>query len=549
MRKDSFARRKGVIEARVKLAPSKPSGRPSPVDGAAGCGRLHLVKGFSDARKYLCLAGLLVLIFSLLPLGTAFELGGDEGFELNKGFLHSNGFALYSQIWSDQPPLYTLLLSLAFRTLSPSILIARLTAAGFGLVLFLTFFSLVRRRSGLVSAWCAVFLLVSSPCVLLLSVSVMKEIPSVAIALFSASLVLTGRTSRTRLIASGLAMAAGMQVKFAPGLFIPAILIELFLRQDSAETAWRRRLWAAAEWLLVTAAAFLLIGAVWGRGSASPAWQAHFVPHPHPATEDRARDFPLPATVFLDHIECVLLAGILLVWVFRNARRNRTRSGQEYAQRPRLLEWSQVRFPIVLLVTVLGFHAFHRPFWMYYYLHFAVPLAWLGGAAAAGLIARVRSAFNPAKPPIPITPQAVFLILLALGFPLVRSSARLRAEILDMRHHETVASSAVLATMKQHAPATHWAYAEPGTYAFHAGLPVPPELAVTSRKRFWSGQITTNQIVEICRRYGVEQIVLSPGASTGPWTDFLRSDYRVASQDRHAILYLSVRLREEVRGE
>jgi hypothetical protein len=502
------------------------------------------MKRFSDAGKYLCLAGLLVLIFSLLPLGTAFELGGDEGFELNKGFLHSKGFALYSQIWSDQPPLYTLLLSLAFRTFSPSILIARLTAAGFGLVLFLTFLSLVRRRSGVVGAWCAVFLLVCSPCVLLLSVSVMKEVPSVAIALVSAALAFKSadRASKIQLIASGLAMAAALQVKFAAGLFIPAILTELCLEPGSkAESGWPRRALPVAEWLLVTAAAFLLIGAVWGRGSALPAWQAHFVPHPHPATEDRARDFALPTTVFLDHIECVLLAGILLVWVLKDARRNRTRPGQESGQLPRLPEWPQVRFPVVLLVTVLGFHAFHRPFWMYYYLHFAVPLAWLGGAAAAGLIARARAAFNPTKASIPITPQAVFLILLALGFPLLRSSARLRAEIVDMRQHERVASSAVLTKIKQHAPATHWIYAEPGTYAFHAGLPVPPELAVTSRKRFWSGQITTNQIVEICRRYGVEQIVLQPGAATGPWSDFLQS-YKLVSRDPQVVLYISTRL-------
>lgn len=35
--------------------------------------------------------------------------------------------------------------------------------------------------------------------------------------------------------------------------------------------------------------------------------------------------------------------------------------------------------PVVLLATVMLVHLWHRPYWPYYRLHFAIPLAWLGG--------------------------------------------------------------------------------------------------------------------------------------------------------------------------
>ncbi len=42
----------------------------------------------------------------------------------------------------------------------------------------------------------------------------------------------------------------------------------------------------------------------------------------------------------------------------------------------------ELLFPVALLVTVFLIHQFHRPYWYYYYLHFAIPMAWL---AAIGL--------------------------------------------------------------------------------------------------------------------------------------------------------------------
>jgi hypothetical protein len=118
---------------------------------------------WKDRQAPLALLAAFCVLYSALPLGTAVEMGGDEGFELSKGALYSRGFVLYKEIWSDQPPLLSVLLGRAFAWFGPSALVARLLAAGFGLLLFGAFYWAVSQRCG---RWCgilAVFFLAASP--------------------------------------------------------------------------------------------------------------------------------------------------------------------------------------------------------------------------------------------------------------------------------------------------------------------------------------------------------------------------------------------------
>jgi len=136
-----------MIKARVKE------------DRGAGRARLQTgpdtraVNSLKDAGVLLAVMAVLACVYSLLPLRAALEFGEDEGYELMKGFLCNKGFALYKDIWSDQPPVFSLLLSAVFGAWGPTVLAARLLAAGFGLGLAAAFCFLVSRRFGY---WCAV---------------------------------------------------------------------------------------------------------------------------------------------------------------------------------------------------------------------------------------------------------------------------------------------------------------------------------------------------------------------------------------------------------
>lgn len=96
--------------------------------------------------------------------------------------------------------------------------------------------------------------------------------------------------------------------------------------------------------------------------------------------------------------------------------------------------------------------------------------------------------------------------------------------------------SPLLAKMRQYAPVTHWVCAEDVIYPFHAKLLVPPEIAVVMAKRYWSGEINALRIVEICRRYNPEQVLLPNGRRAGEWGTFLSSGYDlVCANDRLAL--------------
>ena len=453
--------------------------------------------------------GAVLVVYSFLPLATALELGHDEGFEVIKPFLCMKGFALYKEIWNDQPPVLTVLLTWAFKTCGPTILTARMVAAAFGLTLFVVFFELVRQRSGLWPAILATALLLTSPVVLLLSVSVMLEAPAFAMALLSA--LLSFQWCRRQhwgwLLASGAVMGIALQIKLTAVLVAPAMLVDIALTRWFPRNPRRLRATAQdiARWGASAVLIFLAIGMLWARGSLQSSFRSHFVER-GAAGYGSPEDYVLPASCFLRHADGLAAAAIGLVLLVQRKR------------------WREGAFPAVFLLTVSAIHAVHRPWWDYYYLHFAIPLAWLAGIALKEMISAASACLAT---PVRLNRARTWtgLALLALAaLLLARPERRLEATMEYLRHEPAVASSRIVATMRQYANRTHWAYADRVIYPFHARVLVPPELAVIMFKRFWSGQITDAGIVAICKRYYTEQLILS-GTPPPEWTELLASQY------------------------
>lgn len=445
-----------------------------------------------------------------------------------KGFLCYKGFSLYTQIWNDQPPVSTILLSWAFMFFGPSVLVARLVAAGFGLLLFGAFYQLVRQRSGTWSALLAVFFLAASPGVLQHSVAVMLEVPAIGTALLSAWLLFRwGRRSHWGwLWASGAVMGVALQVKLTAVVVAPAVVSELVLLAQAhrSNAKWRTAFRDALQWAVAVGILFAVIGLIWGNRSYEMSWKSHFMEHPVPGLKS-PDEYRFQPTVFLDHAECVAAAVVGLLLVTRQRR------------------WREAAFPIVLLSTALVVHALHRPWWTYYYLHLAVPLAWLAGLATGEVIRVVGQLWSARTVRLasPVTWQWVGLSVLT-ALALAMAEARLEAGVKHLRQSPRASASPVLARMIDYADRTRWIYAQPVIYPFHARLAVPPELAVVMLKRFWSGQITTREIVDVCRRYQPEQLLLYRVRAGGEWKDLLDAEYAVAYQDREHVLYVAKRI-------
>jgi hypothetical protein len=77
------------------------------------------------------------------------------------------------------------------------------------------------------------------------------------------------------------------------------------------------------------------------------------------------------------------------------------------------------------------------------------------------------------------------------------------------------------------------------SHAFHARVPVPPELAVVVAKRFWSGQISSEAILAACKHYRPEQVLLSNRLASGDWKQFLDAGYTLVCADKTSLLYVA----------
>jgi hypothetical protein len=241
-----------------------------------------------------------------------------------------------------------------------------------------------------------------------------------------------------------------------------------------------------------------------------------------------AADFRFTLDMPLDHSECIIAAAVALVMLGRQKR------------------WRELSFPLALLLTAVAVHTVHRPWWGYYYLHFAVPLAWLAGLATSEVLKVISGSLksrNSRDTSLAAWKWVGLCALLALA--LAVAEARLEGSVRAIRRAPKASDSVVLAKMKQYADRTHWVYVQPVIYPFHAGLAVPPEVAVVMLKRYWSGQITPEQIVETCRRYKPEQLLLYQSRVGSEWKELLKSDYETAYQDTNYVLFVTKNLADK----
>jgi hypothetical protein len=301
------------------------------------------------------------------------------------------------------------------------------------------------------------------------------------------------------------------------------MIVEMLLRsRRNTKSEWLRAFAASVlQWGAATGITFMLIILVWGQGSLQSSYRAHFAAQP---VNDlpRPEDFPVPTSVFVGHADCVVAAATGIILVIR---------------RRRLPEFT---LPCAWLATALAIHSIHRPWWMYYYLHLAIPMAWFAGFAMSELTKPFSNLVSKGELSLsrPKTWKTLALSALA-AVALVRSELRVEGSVKDLQRRTRLDADPILSKMRGYAAQTHWVYVQytREAYAFHARLPTPPELAVVSLKRYWSGQISTDEIVKTCARYRPEQLLLSPAETTNEWESFLAS-YSVVYQGKDNVLYV-----------
>ncbi len=422
----------------------------------------------------------------------------DEGIELIRAKLYSEGFELYTQIWSDHPPLFTILLAGWLNLFGSSIVKARVLALCFATVLIWAFGKILQTTVGRIPALLGIVWLTVSFHFLRLSVSIMIGMPSLALVILSVyTLILYQKNSALYfLILSGALLALALQTKIFTIFLIPILMLALataktsfslqkLLRFDSIKPAL---LWLGA--LLLTFSITLIL-------LDSPSLQQTIAFHFESDTQTRfgwEDSYGRLLTMMLSDIDYWFLApvGISLLW----KKRRGTQS-----------------VPFLWLATAIVLLVQHKPIWYHHYQLIVFPLIWLAsyGASVAIQSNRLRhyrfnlkAAFQANRSWKSRT-MLVCLVLSLVLIPVKIGAVYLyNSNFIRQSQAHFVMLDHVLAQKQS----TQWLLTDLPIYGFYADLNVPPELAVFSRKRLGTSDLTPDTLRSLLRQYQPEQILI-----------------------------------------
>jgi 4-amino-4-deoxy-L-arabinose transferase-like glycosyltransferase len=428
----------------------------------------------------LLIAGILGLAF-LLHASTlnTFEFNPDEGTNLIKAKLALEGFDLYKQIWSDQPPLFTALLSFWFRLFGASVYSGRLLVLFFSLLFLCLFYLNIRIRTDRLTAMTAVIFLILSSQFLRLSVSVMIGLPSLAWALlslyFAAVYSRSGR--RIELWLSSIFMAFSLLTKFFTIFLAPIILMEALHSQKPNKKLSAKALLPALSWISGIIIMYSLIILAYFYPDSNLFVQQLFKPHISKIAIPQG-GFSALLGSFIQDYDITLLAILGLAASFR-VKTNK-----------------HILFPGLWLGLALLVLIIHRPVWDHYYTLLSIPMCWL---AAVIFVEYFRQGRPEKKKTLPYYLVFALVILTAARIPFKFIDAYFLLNLPEAKEENKI-----LDLISKHKQDDKWIFTDLPVYAFKSGLLVPPETAVLTSKRLPTTELT----IQVLKRYKPRLILL-----------------------------------------
>lgn len=425
----------------------------------------------------------------VMPL-SLFVFDNDEGINVIKAVLMADGYPLYTQTWSDQPPVFSQLLQLSFAAFGETMMVARLTVLALTVLLVWAFTGTIRLHLGNAAAWGALLLLMLADNFLRLSVSVMIGLPALSFALVAIYLLQLHKAKPRRwlLLLAGVTMGLALQTKFLTAILVPVIGLDLLeFGQDLRGN--RPRFWRLLRegllWGVVTVGVFVLIGLYYNAFDLSMLLGAHLSGTVQAAYGDENSGAELLGFLRFDYGHLLLaLLGLLIVVAQRDRRA--------------LLPIGWLLLAFLLLLT-------HRPLWYHHYQMIAIPLCWL----AAYLVPHFTALLNAKQEDNQRQTSLPQFTLFALITVVLLGLIYLRGERTIPYYNQRSYDADVVALLQSEAAQTRWVFADQAIYPFYAGLRVPPEIAVFSRKRFFGENLNNQILLDVMQAYQPEQVLLT----------------------------------------
>ncbi|MFH1191195.1 MAG: glycosyltransferase family 39 protein [Candidatus Omnitrophota bacterium] len=420
----------------------------------------------------------------------------DEGIDSIKSLLHLNGFRLYKEIWSDQPPLFTVILSFWYKIFGASFYYGRILVLFFCAFLILAFYLAIKNLHGRIGAFAGCLFLMMSLSYLRLSVSIMLGLPALALAMASIYYGALYAKSKLKypLILSGIFMALSLQTKFFTVPLIPIIALGI---------GRARKLWLAVVFLT-----YLTITIIFFYPDFHLLIPQLVKPH-FTLLNSSNQHLPVIYAMLLQDYDIALLAlcGIILSIKKRG--------------------WGFL-MPFSWLLLNSAMLLIYKPVWYHYYPLISIPICWLAAISVSSFFSlRASQCWLPKKNTSDIWDvllRWLTAILLILSITLLPSKYhRMRN---SLQGETSIQESQILKLLLKYKPNTRWIFSDIPTFAFSTGMLIPPEIAVTTVKRKFTNEDAGDYFVNILQKYKPEQILISSSYGYSPRIiSFIRENY------------------------
>lgn len=440
-------------------------------------------------------AGFALVVVLFLPFRFKFEFDFDEGIQLIKAFLYARGYALQTEIYSDQPPLFTAILGSLFKVVGPEVLAARLTVLAFSCLLLTTGALYVKMYHGRLPYLLGMLFLVTLPGYPEMSVSAMIGLPSISLAM--SSLLALGMWERSRkpgwLLLSATLLALSTLTKAFTLILVPVFglaILSVLVRRRSETGFSIRDLWPAVAWagVLVGVELVLLLILIGPMG-----WDQLI--GVHLAAQDATFKARKAEEALLTAWPVVLLG---LVGAWRSVARR---------------SWSGLCLTGWFALGLVALYV-NQPAWWHQHILTTVPAALLAGITVAECWDLLRAEHKPLLPRSLRDALPMLGLLIAAGYLAVRIPGHLEVykpklpnlfdDIeLNTREYE------VLAAMNRYDPAGGLIVTDRPMFAFRSEREIPPQLAVFSNKRLTTGWLTEDEVITAIREYDPKLVLLA----------------------------------------
>jgi 4-amino-4-deoxy-L-arabinose transferase-like glycosyltransferase len=464
--------------------------------------------------------------FAYYPFQEKLQFDTDEGLNLMRSMLVTLGYPLYSQVSSDQPPLFNQILALAFRVKGFDVNIARALVLLFSTLLVWSCAQFLQLTWGNLVAVLFLPLIIMTPRYLDLSMAVMIGVPSIALSTVSMLFLALWhqRKDNIWLVLSGFMLAVSLLIKLftgflAPIFFIGITLSEYYVRKGE-KLSWKMfrpaLIWSISFTGLVTLLVLALIGPrnIW----------LIIYPHLMAPTKQYFQSDSFSINVFLKDAVPLILLGLLgaLVVLFKR-------------------NWLTL-YPLIWAVVAYVMFRFYSPVFYHHQLLITIPLAMLAAAAVGEgimfLLRALRSAeFARLETLFGAIALIGFILVSVHYYPIVDKELlnrpRFRAAGLDAASGKL----RVLDAMNEYIDQTHWIMTDVPMYAFRVHKPVPPNLATISQKRLTTGSLTDEDILNAMKEYRPEQVLIAR-FQIPALEDYLQKNYTLIYSPEYFRLFL-----------